>query len=147
VTARCSLSWPTVGRISRNFVGCSLANDGDGPNSHFELFDVVSETHYSLPLEFQIMKVISAAVLVLVLAFAIHLALGASSPDRPAGVDAQNWIPVSDKMGFIVTSSHPFPPPNVLLAPPAEGYFMVRTGNSWQRIIINDPIKGPSSSG
>jgi hypothetical protein len=35
----------------------------------------------------------------------------------------------------------------LLLAPPAEGYFMVRTGNGWQRIIINDPIKGPGTEG
>jgi hypothetical protein len=73
------------------------------------------------------MKAIAASLLILASVLAIHFAFGASSPDRPAGVDAQNWIPVSDKMGFVVTSSHPFPPPNVMLAPPAEGYFMVRT--------------------
>jgi hypothetical protein len=36
---------------------------------------------------------------------------------------------------------------SLLLAAPAEGYFMVRTGNGWQRIIIQDPIKGPGASG
>jgi hypothetical protein len=31
-------------------------------------------------------------------------------------------------------------------ASPAEGY-LVRVGNRWQRIIINDPIKGPGAAG
>jgi hypothetical protein len=50
------------------------------------------------------MKAIAASLLILVSVLAIHLALGASGSDRPAGVDAQNWIPVSDKMGFVVTT-------------------------------------------
>jgi hypothetical protein len=100
------------------------------------------------------MKAVAASLLVLGTVLTIHFANGASSPDRPAGVDAQNWIPVSDKMGFVVTT--PQLPPGalvttdrqpLLLAPPAEGYFMVRTGNGWQRITIKDPLKGPGSSG
>lgn len=64
----------------------------------------------------------------------------------------RDWIPVSDKMGFVVTTPDMYPGPGggnqvLLLTPPAEGYFMVRTGNGWQRIIINDPVKGPGSSG
>jgi len=35
----------------------------------------------------------------------------------------------------------------LLLMPPTEGYFMVHTGNSWQRLIIQDPLKGPGTSG
>jgi hypothetical protein len=98
------------------------------------------------------MKAIAASLLVVASVLAVHLASGASSPDRPAGVSAENWIPVSDKMGFVVTTPRVFPMPVVdkqplLLAPPAEGYFMVHTGNTWQRIIIQDPIKGPGSSG
>lgn len=78
------------------------------------------------------MKATTALLLVLLSVFAIHFANGASSPDRPAGVDTQNWIPVSDKMGFVVTTPHIFPMPMpdkqaLLLASPAEGYFMVRT--------------------
>ena len=51
-----------------------------------------------------------------------------------------------------MTTPHAFPMPvrdkqPLLLAPPAEGYFMVRTGNGLQRIIINNPIKGPGSEG
>jgi hypothetical protein len=98
------------------------------------------------------MKVIYTAVLIVVSAFAMHFANSASSPDRPAGVDAQNWIAVSDKMGFVVTTPHIYPPPvtdpqALLPAAPAEGYFMVHTGNVWQRLTIKDPLKGPGRSG
>jgi hypothetical protein len=98
------------------------------------------------------MKAIAATLLILLSVLTIHFALGASNPDRPAGINAQNWLPVSDKMGFVVTTPHIYPAPvtdkqPLLLAPPAEGYFMVRTGNTWQRIIIQDPIKGPGTSG
>jgi hypothetical protein len=93
------------------------------------------------------MKAIAAALLILASVLTIHFANGASGPDRPAGIEGRNWIPVSDKMGFVETSSHPFPPADAMLAPPAEGYFMIRTGNGWHRIIINNPIKGPGSSG
>jgi hypothetical protein len=61
-------------------------------------------------------------------------------------------VPVSDKMGFIVTTPHIYPLPTVdkqplLLTPPAEGYFMVHTGNGWQRLTIKDPLKGPGTAG
>ncbi|HEY6620405.1 MAG TPA: hypothetical protein VIY68_12725 [Steroidobacteraceae bacterium] len=71
-----------------------------------------------------------------------------------AGVDAPHWIPVSDKMSLVVTAPQSVPGALVttdrqplLLAPPAECYFMVRTGNVWQRIVIQDPLKGPGSTG
>jgi len=94
------------------------------------------------------MKAIAAALLIL----ASVLALGASGPDRPAGVEERDWIPVSDKMGFVVTTPHMYPLPAMdkqplLLTPPTEGYFMVRSGIGWQRITIKDPLKGPGASG
>lgn len=98
------------------------------------------------------MKAIAASLLVLASVLTVHFASGASTGDRPPGVDAQYWIPVSDKMGFVVTTRRIFPMPmpdrqGLLLAGPEEGYFIVRRGNGWQRIIINNPIKGPGSEG
>jgi hypothetical protein len=99
------------------------------------------------------MKAIAATLLILASILAIHFANSAPNPDRPAGVDAQHWIAVSDRMGFVVTT---LPVPGalvttdrqpLLLAPPAEGYFMVRSGIGWQRIIINNPLKGPGTAG
>jgi hypothetical protein len=99
------------------------------------------------------MKIIAATLLILACVLTIHFALGASTPDRPAGVDAGHWIPVSDKMGLVVTT--PGVPGAIvttdrqplLLMPPAEGYFMVHTGDAWQRLVIQDPLKGPGTSG
>jgi hypothetical protein len=56
-------------------------------------------------------------------------------------------------MGFVVTT--PGVPgalvttdrQPLMLLPPAEGYFMVRSGIGWQRIAVKDPLKGPGSSG
>jgi hypothetical protein len=98
------------------------------------------------------MKAITA-VLILASVLTLHFANSASSPDRPAGVDAGHWIPVSDKMGFVVTT--PSVPgalvttdrQPLLLMPPAEGYFMVHTGDTWLRVMIKDPLKGPGASG
>jgi hypothetical protein len=92
------------------------------------------------------MKAVAASLLILGTVLTIHFANGASSPDRPAGVDAQNWIPVSDKMGFVVTT--PQLPPGalvttdrqpLLLAPPAEGYFMVRTATAGSALPSKTP--------
>jgi hypothetical protein len=97
------------------------------------------------------MKAIAVIVPMIVSGLAVHFAHGTSIGDRPAGIEARNWIPVSDKLGFVVTTPNQYPSAApaqaLLLTPPAEGYFMVRVGNGWQRIIINDPIKGPGSSG
>ena len=98
------------------------------------------------------MKAITASLVILASVLTIHFALGASPPDRSAGVDAGHWIPVSDKMGFVVTTPRVFPLPMpdrqvLFLTAPAEGYFMVHTGDTWQRIIIQDPLKGPGTSG
>jgi hypothetical protein len=55
-------------------------------------------------------------------------------------------------MGFVVTTPRVFPMPMpdrqvLFLTTPAEGYFMVHTGNVWQRLTIKDPLKGPGTSG
>lgn len=99
------------------------------------------------------MKAIAAALLILASVLTIHFANGSPTADRPAGVDAGHWIPVSDKMGFVVTTPS-IPGRRVttdrqplLLASPEEGYFMVHRGEVWQRIIIQDPFKGPGASG
>jgi hypothetical protein len=98
------------------------------------------------------MKAIAVSLLILASVLTIHFANGASTPDRPPGVDAQNWIPVSDKMGFVVTAPRVYPMPMsdkqvLFLTAPAEGYFMVHSGNTWQRLTIKDPLKGPGTSG
>lgn len=78
-------------------------------------------------------------------------AFGAEPLDRPIGIEAENWIPVSDKLGFvIVATTEPAVPriqqPNTLLllnkvAPdaPAAGFFMIKSENGWRRLVVLSP--------
>jgi hypothetical protein len=50
------------------------------------------------------MRAIASSLLILSTALVIHFANGAAPSDRPAGVDPGHWIPVSDKMGFVMTT-------------------------------------------
>ena len=73
--------------------------------------------------------------------------------NRPIGVDAKEWIPVSDKLGFVIVRTVEFPVSKVpqiqsgtaLLAPtpatpkPAAGYFMIKTTDGWRRIVVMTP--------
>jgi hypothetical protein len=97
------------------------------------------------------MKTIAAALLISASLLTIHFALGEGRTDRPAGVAAQDWIAINDKLGFVVI------PPGagvgtpdrqpLLLTPAATGYFMARTDHGWQRLVIVEPLKGPGAAG
>jgi hypothetical protein len=57
-----------------------------------------------------------------------------------------NCAPLDDPKGspdaLVTTDRQP-----LLLASPAEGYCMVHRGNIWQRIVIQNSLKGPGTSG
>jgi hypothetical protein len=98
------------------------------------------------------MKTIAATLLILGSILAVHFALGAVSAERPAGVAAQNWIAISDKLGFVVMppDTYPVVTPDkqpLLLTPAASGYFMARSSLGWQRLVIVEPLKGPGAAG
>jgi hypothetical protein len=102
--------------------------------------------------EHQVMKNIVAAFLICASIFTIHYAIGAAGTDRPAGVEASNWIPINDRMGFVVMppAAYPVATPDkqpLLLTPAASGYFMARSSIGWQRLVIVEPMKGPGGSG
>ena len=98
------------------------------------------------------MKIVAAAFLICVSTLTIHFAVGAAEPDRPAGVAASNWIPINDRLGFVVMSpdsslvTTPDKQP-LLLTPAASGYFMARSRVGWQRLVIVEPVKGPGTAG
>ena len=98
------------------------------------------------------MKPVAALLLILAASFTVHIALGASEPDRPSGVAAQNWIVINDKLGFVVVSPDTYPAVTpdqqpLLLTPAASGYFMARGAIGWQRLKIVEPLKGPGAAG
>jgi hypothetical protein len=47
----------------------------------------------------------------------------------PLGVSAENWIPVSDQVGFVITQGVPNQQADVL-----SGYFLAWHEDSWKRI-------------
>jgi hypothetical protein len=120
------------------------------------------------------MKTIHAVAAVAVLAtVAIVGALGADAPNRPPGVSAQEWAPISATLGVVL--DQPLPPAGEVaqpaqpaqvsadgrlnrtggdqeilgaaLIPPISGYLMVKRGSAWQRVILVEPVKGPGPAG
>lgn len=78
----------------------------------------------------------------------------ADAPDRPPGVTKNAWIPISDRVGFVVVAPNKGPvrnlsPEVLMVAPPVTGYFMVKgASGGWRRIVIVDgPPIGPGGAG
>jgi hypothetical protein len=101
------------------------------------------------------MKVLAALSVIALIVLAIPHAIGQRSADRPPGVDASNWVAINDNLGVVLV-----PPPGsesgprlgvsrqaLLLAVPSNGYFMIRTGTHWRRLVVVEPIRGPGDAG
>jgi len=98
------------------------------------------------------MKIMPATFLICASILTLHFAAGAAGTERPSGVAAPNWIPINDKLGFVVMppDTYPVVSPDkqlLLLAPAASGYFMARSSLGWQRLVIVEPLKGPGAAG
>lgn len=96
-------------------------------------------------------RIAYAPIVALLLSFS-GVSLAADVPDRPAGVIAANWVPVSERLGIVLVRSDA--PPSVkpggqplLLTPPVGGYFMVKNAAGWIRLVIVEPTKGPGDVG
>jgi hypothetical protein len=98
------------------------------------------------------MKALASFMIVLSSVLLASATLAADESDRPAGVAAHNWILISDRLGFVVvkpkdspilgTTSVLLAPPESVSAehmPPKKGYFVIRTPNGWQRLVISEP--------
>ena len=98
------------------------------------------------------MKSFRICAVVLAATFTAHAALSADAHDRPAGVEAQDWLPISERLGFVVVAekgAHVVSGSRqVLLAdpervsaelmPPKKGYFVIKTNAGWQRVVVSD---------
>jgi hypothetical protein len=108
----------------------------------------------------------TAGLLVLVGAVVAVHAVGADAPNRPPGVSAAEWAPVSATLGIVLvqqglgaadfdriapadsegkSASGDFG--GAILSPPENGYFMVKRGGRWARLVVVEPLKGPGDSG
>jgi hypothetical protein len=116
------------------------------------------------------MKTIHAIAAIVVLAGGVGVvvgAVGANAPNRPPGVSAKEWAPISDTMGVVLVDQQltAMDAPIIAASPPAgastrnvssggaaliapvSGYLMVKRGTVWQRLLVIDPLKGPGSAG
>jgi hypothetical protein len=91
----------------------------------------------------QMQKLLAVAVLILASVVTVHFVFADETSDRPNGVDAKNWMKVSDRLGFVFESNG-FPggggDRQILLArQPLRGYFTAKTPGGWQRLAIENP--------
>jgi hypothetical protein len=119
------------------------AYDFDRPRQ-IELLSLIEVVHMKR------MLVIGIAMAVVSLAGAAVVS-GQMAPNRPPGVAANQWIAVSDRLGFVVLPPVPMgfgsSDPDVLqVKPPVEGYFMVKNNTGWSRIAIAEPVFGPGGT-
>jgi hypothetical protein len=91
-----------------------------------------------------------ASLAVLFLAYSFT-SFSADPSDRPAGVRAEDWVPVSDRLGIVLA---PLRQTRVPLAaqvsptallyvpnePTAGGYFMVKGANGWARLVVEPTL-------
>jgi hypothetical protein len=79
------------------------------------------------------------------------VSFAADEGDRPAGVESKDWMPISERFGFVVVSEKDLPravggsrqlllaDPDRLsaeLQPPKKGYFVIKTQTGWQRVVV-----------
>jgi hypothetical protein len=90
----------------------------------------------------------SLSILVAVVAYSlIASGLGQSSADRPPGVDADRWVPISDTVGIVMrqsmTTSVPgFSPDRRMIVPglrQGTGVLMVKVEGVWMRVDLALP--------
>jgi hypothetical protein len=80
-----------------------------------------------------------------VLAFVARAAAPSAPSDRPAGVAQQDWIPMSDRVGFVIVHSnaplqgYPGDVNGTIVSPPTSGYFMLKGASRWSRVVVVEP--------
>jgi len=110
------------------------------------------------------MKHLARAPLVVLLFSLSCVAFAADVPGRPPGVAAENWVPISERLGLVIVQgdspvvdrgspanqTNPAVPRSdtaLFLKPPVGGYFMVKGAAGWTRLVVIEPIKGPADVG
>jgi hypothetical protein len=99
-----------------------------------------------------LMNAFRICIVVLAALFTVHAAFAADENDRPNGIEAHNWLPISDRLGFVVLAEKEgrliqgsrqvliADPERVSagLMPPKKGYFVIKTKAGWQRVVVSD---------
>ena len=99
------------------------------------------------------MKALTGVLLAIGLLLTVHGACAADDSDRPPGVEARNWISITERLGFVVLNERKefplaLPAGTLLVAPenvsaehaaPRKGYFVVKTDAGWLRLTVTEP--------
>jgi hypothetical protein len=97
------------------------------------------------------MKHIAYSPILAVMLSMSFTAIAEVTSDRPAGVAAADWVPVSKNLGIVLFHRKaPAVSPSdqaLLFTPPVDGYFMVKIVDGWTRLVIIEPRKGPADIG
>jgi hypothetical protein len=122
------------------------------------------------------MQAITAITTILLASSVLQVASGQAGTDRPAGVAPEAWIALGPSMGLVLGDPDaaaakaskvlppaepprtipggagpgavtPAPTEPLLLTPPVNGYFMVKTGGVWKRLVLSEPLRGPGAVG
>jgi hypothetical protein len=91
-----------------------------------------------------------ATLAILSLSLISYTSIATDAKDRPAGVAAANWVPVSDRLGIVLVHNEARTVVSstvLLLKPTVSGYYMVKGANGWTRLVIVEPVKGPADVG
>jgi hypothetical protein len=59
----------------------------------------------------------------------------------PPGVAGSNWLPLGDSFGFVIVSAGKTTRPKQAAQPALSGYFMVKHGVIWFRLLEEWPGK------
>jgi len=93
---------------------------------------------------------VAGAILAMALAVSpfVH---SSDTHDRPPGIAKDAWIPMNDRVGFVVVPPYKGPvrisPQALMLTPPVSGYFMLKSRSGWTRMVIVEPLRGPGETG
>jgi len=93
------------------------------------------------------MKALAVLAFVAAAIPAAQLVTAAGGSDRPSQVLESDWIPISERFGFVIdpdSNESPTPPALPLpaeLMPPVKGYFVVKTDAGWRRLAVVNPVE------
>jgi hypothetical protein len=93
------------------------------------------------------MKVARSQWILVTAACLIVAASAAQSEDRPPGADGNNWVPISDTAGILLTKFDPsgvtrqreFDDVETIVPMSGTGVLMVKFGGIWMRVDLAPP--------
>jgi hypothetical protein len=87
------------------------------------------------------MRVLVFAVILLTTVMFLGGIVQNAELSTPPDVATSNWLPLGDSFGFVIVSAGKMTKPKQAPRPALTGYFMVKRGDVWFRLIEEWPGK------